>query len=187
MARRKPKPPSSIDRLPKDLRDLIEDLRKAGHTIDQIKAHLDEMILEPEARVSRSALGRHIIPIDDMLEDVRKSRHEVAEVASVLKETNGIEISEVNRQLLEAEYFRQLKALRELEAGPDADTLKAIASGMASNTRSRIGERGLRLSIEQETNQKAAAKVEEVAKAIPGGLTRETIDAIKAKILGVEA
>lgn len=71
MARR----PSSVRRLPKDLRDQIAQLREDGATIDEIKAALDEV----GARVSRSALGRHVKGLDELAEKVRRSR-EVAEV-----------------------------------------------------------------------------------------------------------
>lgn len=45
--------PSSVDRLPAEMRDAIGRLRDAGHTIDEIMAHLADM----ESMVSRSALG----------------------------------------------------------------------------------------------------------------------------------
>lgn len=70
MARR-----STIKRLPRELREQISDLRENGATIDEIKAALDDL----GARVSRSALGRHVKGLDQLAERVRRSR-EIAEV-----------------------------------------------------------------------------------------------------------
>jgi len=52
--------PSSIERLPAELRELIGHLRERGRTIDEILAKLAELDVD----VSRSALGRHVQHLD---------------------------------------------------------------------------------------------------------------------------
>lgn len=76
MAKPRRQMPSSIDRLPVELRELIGRLRDKGATIDEIKAKLDEL----DADVSRSALGRHIKGLAEIGAQMRRSR----EIATAL-------------------------------------------------------------------------------------------------------
>jgi hypothetical protein len=62
--------PSKIDRMPASIRELIGKLRGDGRTIDEILAKLQEL----DARVSRSALGRHVQKLDAIGEQIRRSR-----------------------------------------------------------------------------------------------------------------
>lgn len=66
--------PSTIQRLPGELRELISDLRGKGRTIDEILSKLRELDVD----VSRSALGRHVKQLDKIGDEIRRSR-EVAE------------------------------------------------------------------------------------------------------------
>ena len=61
--------PSSISRLPPEIREAIGALRQDGRTIDEILAKLRE--LAPAAEVSRSALGRHVQVLDRIGEQLR--------------------------------------------------------------------------------------------------------------------
>lgn len=65
---------STIRRLPQPLREEIGNLREAGHTIDEILAHLKDL----GASVSRSAVGRHVKQLDAIGTEIRRSR-EIAE------------------------------------------------------------------------------------------------------------
>jgi len=62
--------PSSIDRLPEAVRELIGKLRGQGRTIDEILNHLQTLDVE----VSRSALGRHTQWLDRVSERMLQSR-----------------------------------------------------------------------------------------------------------------
>ena len=52
--------PSTIQRLPTEVRELIAELREEGRTIDEVLEKLRELRLD----VSRSALGRHVKQLD---------------------------------------------------------------------------------------------------------------------------
>ena len=65
---------STVQQLPKEIQELIGELREQGHTLDQICAHLATL----DAEVSRSALGRHMQKIDKVGEKIRRAR-EIAE------------------------------------------------------------------------------------------------------------
>ncbi|MGZ8371111.1 MAG: phage protein Gp27 family protein, partial [Caulobacteraceae bacterium] len=63
--------PSSIDKLPPEVRALIGELReKRGCTIDEIMDKLREL----EVDVSRSAVGRHVRKLADIGAEMRRSR-----------------------------------------------------------------------------------------------------------------
>lgn len=62
--------PSTIQRLPGELRGLISDLRGKGRTIDEILSKLRELDVD----VSRSALGRHVKQLDKIGDEIRRSR-----------------------------------------------------------------------------------------------------------------
>lgn len=66
--------PSTIQRLPSQVREAIADLRGKGRTIDEILSKLRELDVD----VSRSALGRHVKQLDAIGKEIRRSR-EVAE------------------------------------------------------------------------------------------------------------
>ncbi|MDD2867702.1 phage protein Gp27 family protein [Neomegalonema sp.] len=66
--------PSSVRRLPPELREMIAALRDQGRTIDEILAKLQEM----DAGISRSALGRHVKQLASIGAELRRSR-EIAE------------------------------------------------------------------------------------------------------------
>ena len=65
---------STIKKLPPEIRDTIGQLLDAGHTLDEIVAHLSTLGVD----VSRSALGRHKLTLDKVSERIRRSR-EIAE------------------------------------------------------------------------------------------------------------
>lgn len=181
--RRKTNRPSTIDKLPKPVRDLIEKLRMDGASIDDILAHLEEMDVE----VSRSAMGRHIIPLDDIIADIRRSKLEAAEVASQLKGEGIDDFAPLVRELLEVEFFRLLKSYRAhgVKIGPD--TLKALTSAAAGLSRSRKTEADIQEAADKRAEKRLATKVEKAADAAKAkGFSKETVDFIAGKVLGVE-
>lgn len=65
---------SKIDRLDPEFREAIGALRAAGHTLDEILAHVRAMGLPEGDLPSRSGLGRHIQGLDALAERVQRSR-----------------------------------------------------------------------------------------------------------------
>lgn len=65
--------PSKVDRLPAEIKDEIAALRRAGHTLDQILAHLRTLGVA-EDDVSRTGLWRHIEKLDELGEMMRQDR-----------------------------------------------------------------------------------------------------------------
>ena len=82
---------SIIDRLDPEIRERIGDLKNAGHTLDEIMAHLKLMDLG----VSRSALGRHTKRLNAMAADARRSAH----MAEAIVTTYGDAPEELTQRL----------------------------------------------------------------------------------------
>lgn len=65
--------PTKVDRLPPQIRDAIADLRRAGHTLDEILTHLRGLGVTNED-VSRTGLYHHIVKLDELGEMMRQDR-----------------------------------------------------------------------------------------------------------------
>ena len=96
--------PSSIDRLPVELRELIGRLRDQGATIDQIKAKLDEL----DAEVSRSAIGRHIKGLAEIGAQMRRSREIATALVGQFGEEPDNRVARVNIEMMHGVVMRLL-------------------------------------------------------------------------------
>jgi hypothetical protein len=185
--------PSTIDRLPGQVRELIGKLRQdRGLTIDEILDHLRQLDVE----VSRSALGRHVKGLAKMGERLRRSRAMAEGLARQLGDAPGDQVARVNIELLHsfiAEAFEAAEA-QEDEAGQDIAAALRNPKGAAL-----FAEAIERLTKASRHNQEFVEKIEaraaarakqDAAKSAEAagrerGLSAETIAAIKANILGV--
>ena len=183
MARSPRRSPSSIDKLPPEIRELIGRLRENGATIDQIKAKLDEL----DADVSRSALGRHIKGLAEVGEQLRRSR----EIATALVSRFGEEPdNRVGRLNIELMHGIVMDMLTGMEAGGeagvvafDAEETMFLARSLQSLASAQKIDTDRLLKVRVEVAKEAAKAVETVGKA--KGLTKETMDAIKHAVLGI--
>jgi hypothetical protein len=184
--------PSSVDRLPPEVREAIGRLREAGHTIDEILAHLADM----QSSVSRSALGRHIQGLDAIGEKMKRARV-VAE--ALVRQMGDKPESQTARLNIELAHSALLDVFMKAEAGDTVDgrATDALAGNpegfmFLAKALDHLGKAQKSsvdsvLAIEKRAAEKATkeavAAVEKVAKA--GGLTAETLSQIKAGIFGV--
>ena len=186
--------PSSIDRLPDEVRVAIGRLRQSGHTIDEILAHLADM----QSSVSRSALGRHVKGLDAIGEKMKRSRIVAETLVRELGDAPESRAARLNIELLHSaildlfmksadgeEVNRAGKAA--LEGNPEGTMMLAKALdhlGRASKTNVEFLAAAERRAADK-AKAEAVAAVETVAKT--AGLTGETLAAIKAGIFGVKA
>lgn len=185
--------PSSIDKLPPEIRDQINGLRGAGWSIDQIRQHLANLL---DQVPSRSALGRHIMGLDKLGERMRRSRDVASALARELGDAPGSKAAQVNIELLQSlilDVF--LKAEDSEEGGTDLAAIsgspqalmqlsRALESlGKASKTNvDFVAAAEARATA--KARQEAATSAEAVARE--KGLSADTIAAIKAGIFGVK-
>lgn len=187
---RKKNQPSSIDLLPEPIREEIARLRRANKTIDAIVAHLKGMDVE----VSRSAVGRHVKSLAEIGDSLRKSQAMAQFVVEKFGQESDDRVGRASIALLQGAI---LELLTERPLGEDGEpvTLSAGEAKELSLSIQRLisassadADRQLKLKREarEEMAREAASAVEKVAKR-EGGLTAETVQAIKAEILGIRS
>jgi hypothetical protein len=186
---------SSIERLPEPLREAIAQLRQAGRTIDEITAHLQAMT---EAAPSRSAIGRHVKKMDFVAERMRRSRQVAEALVAELGDAPESRTARLNIELLHSAIMDLFMNAESGEEG-DADAegraalagnpqgLMLLAKGVDHLARARRSDAdAVRIAeqrAEKKAKEKAVVSIEITARA--RGLSAETIEAIKAGILGV--
>lgn len=201
MPRKARRAPSSIDRLPPEIRERIADLRFAhGRTLDEILDHLSGL----GADVSRSALHRHVQQLQAEVD--AKVEAELAKLSPAMAFANTLASALVGkieradgdtklratRELIQSQIFRSVvEAMKAAEADPEAGlapkdmfvlsrALQTLAQAeRTEETRIREAEQ----AAAERARVAAMAAVEEVART-RAGLTAETVEAIRHAVLG---
>lgn len=183
--------PSSIDRLPGEVRETIARLRERGRTLDEILAHLAALDVE----VSRSALGRHVRSMAKIGERLRRSRVLAEALIREHGDAPESKAARVNIEILHT-YISDLMDLAGDE-GEDAErALATLRDPRAIALLSEATERLTKASrhnveyiekVEARATAKARREAAEVveAEARKRGLSAETAEAFKAAIFGL--
>ena len=191
--------PSTIDKLPEEVRAEIGRLRQNGRSIDEILAHLRKM--DGIAPVSRSALGRHVAGLAKLGERIRRSREVATALVHELGDAPESQSARVGIELMQT-------AILDLFMRAEGDTIgggEANAGGLAAVAGDPKGIHDLakaldHLSRASRTNldfmaaaekrvaerakREAVAQVETIGRE--KGISAETLNAIKAGIFGVK-
>ncbi|MFZ5746375.1 MAG: phage protein Gp27 family protein [Pseudomonadota bacterium] len=177
--------PSTIDRLPREIRELIGDLRRDGHTIDEIMVKLSELRVD----VSRSAVGRHVKGLAEIAERMKHSRAVAEALVGQFGEQADDKVARANIELMHTVVMQtitasavdeQTGASRPVTFSPEdamflGRTLQSLSSA-AKATDDRIRK------AREEATKSAAEKA--TAAARQRGLTAETVDFIRHAVLG---
>lgn len=178
---------STITRLPDEIRAKITELRDKGHTIDEILTVLNTLSVD----VSRSAVGRYIKKQGQVAEELRRSR---ALAESIGRSFGDVESSKVARTNIELLHSLMMKLMigtddqTEVSLDPKDAMFLATALEKVAKAGKSDFEVQIKAALEQErraTTEKAAETA--VAEAKKQGLSADTVNAIKASILGVSA
>lgn len=178
--------PSSITRLPDDIRLKIGVLRDQGRTLDEIMAHLEKLDVE----VSRSALGRHVKKIDAVAEDMRRNRAIAEGIGRTIGDDQTGRVARMNIELLHGMLMKLMTGADE-ESGPvmlDAKEAMMLAIAIEKASKASKSELDIQIKAAVEAERRNATKdAAETAEktARKAGLSAETVEAIKASILGV--
>lgn len=177
--KRKPSRPSSITRLDPDIKAAVDAAVREGRaTIAEIVA----IIKDKGSEASQSAVGRYVKNARERMEDYRQAQ----QIAAVWVDKLGNEPQgDVGRMLLEMLRVIAFKSIGDMETASPEDmmflgkALKDIASAD-------------KLVVDREINRnkllaaQAAKVATDVAKtAKKAGLTDETVELIRTKILGI--
>lgn len=178
--------PSSIDRLPDDVREKLEELlRDPRVTQLDATARINE-ILEAEAhpeRVSKSAVNRYALRMEEVGAKLRETR-EVARmwIGKLGAEPQG-EVGKLLNELVRTLAFKA--AMRAHEADDDEAVdpklLKSLAVSVYRLERAARENAALEESIRKRALAEAAEAVGETAKQ--SGVSEETIRIIRRDIL----
>lgn len=184
----RPKParhrPSTIDKLDKEVRELIGQLRiDHGWTIDEIRQRLVDM----GQTVSRSALGRHVRTLEDMAAELRETQMMATALAREVGNSDQSQMLDLNSQLLQANMFKLMLAAKDGEGIQlDAKAAKDFADALRSIALTRKTE----LDVVEKAEARAALKAtkeaaENATKAARAkGLSKDTVEAIRFAVLG---
>lgn len=182
--------PSTIDRLPDRLKDLLGQLMREGRTITEIHDHLRQL----GADVSRSAVGRHVKSMAEVGDELRRAgsmaKYIVDEFGAETDERVGrANIAILQGALLELMTERPVdeETGQPVRLGPDEAKAISLTLQRLISSQRMDADRQLKLRAEakREAAQEAAAAVDKAGRA--QGVSKATIDAIKAEILGVSA
>jgi len=177
--------PSSIDKLPPEVRATINDLRhNKGCTIEKIIEHLKAI----DVTVSKSAVGRHVKKLADVTARIREARAVAEGIAPTIAGKDDGHLVNMNVELLHGLVMNLLSASEDGEpinlSPMDAMLLsRAIQSGASA---SKINADRV-LKIRQETAKSAVKEVDKVLKKGAPGLSKETVSEIRRAVLGVAA
>lgn len=182
-------PKSSITRLPKALKKKLDQMLVEGRfTLDEIMGQLNQL----EAGVSRSAVGRYAQQKAKARDALRQLAETKAAMFRELGDTANTPTGRVVVEIMQTHLFDSLmeQASRSADGGPAYSPKEALAMARAvrdSTTAESVSvNTELTVRKDQESRTKAAAVKAAETVAKEKGLSTDTIEAIKAQILGVK-
>lgn len=183
---------SSIRRLPDDVRSYIEGQLAEG------RATLDELIADLRNRFpavdqagelpSRAAVHRYGQKLESRLLAIRASTEAAKMIRAQAGDSEDAR-SEALTALVQTQLFEAILSLQEAD-DPDADPadrigmLSTAAKNIATLTRSSVGLKKFQAEVMARA-ETAAANVAKIA--TKGGLSAESVDALRREILGIAA
>lgn len=187
--------PSTIDKLPKVVRELIGRLRDDGHSID----HIRDKLLELDADVSRSALGRHVKNLAEVGERMRRSRAMAEALTARFGDQPDNQVARLNFELMHGIVFETLTAApgsdegHEGEEGGEAEgqaltldpqQVKYLSGALKDLASAQSIDASRLMKIEEAALRKAASRVDKIARA--AGWSAETAATVRSEILGIK-
>lgn len=174
--------PSSIDRLPRQLRDLCLRLIRDGATIHQITDKLNEL----DADVSKSAVGRYVKSAREQMHRYREAQEVAGAWVAQLGENPQGDVGALLAEMLKTVAFQTLGSMGDAQADEDGKgapkpmdimlLAKAIRD-LEATSKANIERRA---AIEKAAIEKAAKKAGEVGER--RGLSQDTIDEIQKEL-----
>jgi len=175
---------STVKTLPTQIRAEVDRLLADGrYTLDDVVAHLRKL----GADVSRSALGRYSKEFEAVAAKMREAREVTTAFAKELGELPDNDMGRMLAELLHTVVFKVLTNQTGADGAADAQDVMFLARSLkdlaTANRMSAELEMKIRDRVATETAKKAAAAAEDAARE--QGLSAETVEAIKARILGI--
>lgn len=176
---------SSIDRLPKQIKEVLAELMEGRFTIDEIVAHLNLL----GADVSRSAVGRHVKKAEAVAATIIKSRALADAITSKFGDENTSKVARMNVEIMHSLLMQMLTGGEDGQPvtldSKDAMFLATAFEKLAKAQKSDV-DLQIQVALEKarrDLSEKAADAAAAVAKK--QGLSKDTVQAIRSEILGV--
>ncbi len=180
--------------LPAELRaELDAQIADGRKTVDELKQWLDA---QGHDDISRSGVHRYVLSREEVIAKIRQSREMAQAIGLQLGPDDGE--GSRNAQLLEMLHVLLHGGMMRLIADPEAEVtsldlgrlagaLRAANASQKIDVDRRINAAKLQAAREaaKETAEKAAVAAVAAASGGKGGVSRQTIDAIKKAVLGV--
>lgn len=187
--------PSSVKRLPPDIKELLDGwIRDESVTQTEAAARVNELLAElypDHPPVSRKAVNRYDLSMREVGAKIQQAR-QISEVwIARLGSAPGGRTGHLVTEMIRTMVFEIMQRLQEgeLDAGSMPDVIEQLKSLSLTAARveraSEIGEKRER-QIREEARKQALEEAAEAVGEAGGGLTAETVGAIKRRILGVE-
>ena len=178
--------PSSVDKLDKEVRELIGQLRiDHGWTIDEILAKLKEL---GQGQVSRSALGRHVKSLEEIGAQLRHSREVASALVQQIGDAPEDRVADLNIELMHTMILRLVTATNDAGDGQpivlDPEQVMFLSRSLQGLAGARKTNADMVLKLRQEATREAARKAVDAAKT--RGLSGDTVEFIRKAVLGSE-
>lgn len=135
--------------------------------------------------ISRSAFNRASLRIAMHGRRIEETKEIVAVLAPKLDQAGDNSLTLMVAETIKTLAFEMLGNAGELKAdGATAEMLKMTAQALGAAESAKRISNETRTKIEKELNDKASKAIDAVAKA--KGLTQDTVDAIRSRVLGIE-
>ena len=176
---------STIEQLPKQIREKISELRNNGRTIDEILEHLSAMDVD----VSRSSLGRHIKKQAAVAESIRKSRQMAEAITQHFGDKETGKVARTNMELMHSILMKIMIGDEEdgglIELNPKDAMMLATSIQKLSQASKLDADRELKIREEERARAKEDAAKIAVSTAKKQGLSADTVEKIRSEILGI--
>lgn len=178
---------SSIRRLPAEVRQEIDRLLGAEHTLDEILAHLRTLGADS---VSRSALGRYATDFREVAARLRETKVAAAGFARELGVVPEGEAHMVLVQMLQARMMRSgMDRIKDDDAKEDAKELMYIARTIRDLMASTKDREAIRAAEEKKVREQVARDLESAAAEAQAageqGLSAARVAQLRREFLGV--
>lgn len=178
---RRPGARSSIEQLPKEILDVVNQLIRDGYTIREIVDKVSEL----GATVSKSSVGRYAKHAHEMLQDYSEAQElSTIWLDRLEKEPNG-DVGRLLQEMLKTVAVSTMASIK--EDGKTAKPGELMALSIAIKNMSSAEKEAFNIAIlrkkVQEQAKQAADKVTQQAKK--AGLSAEHINQFRAEILGI--
>ena len=184
---------SSVSRLPAEIKTYIEAMLATGaQTLDELISDLKERYpveSSDGSLPSRSAIGRYGQKLERRLSAIRAST-EAAKIIQAHAGDDNDARSGALTALIQTELFEAIMDIQEAAGDPEnpmdpaerVGMLSAAAKNIATLTRSSVNLKKFQAEVAARTHA-AAEAAEKIA--VKGGLSAESVQALRREILGI--